>query len=211
MFLHALKSRPSDDKSLNLITLYIVLRSKVSNHLWSSKIDANEWPNVFLKFSQKIVTFTNYYNRLYKQQNFRKKWSPVWPDCAIYWTLGNFSKPLATINLPKSPTFLGNFVEKIYYFLSACIISTSFDLQNETKFKNFLSNHKNFQAWSHTRPSLAEKLKDRRIFFLEWVKFKEPQKPFQIFGNGVHLFLVSGFWNLVPRRWCTSKVTRDAF
>ena len=32
----------------------------------------------------------------------------VWPDWAIYWTLGNFSKPLATINLPKSPTFLGN-------------------------------------------------------------------------------------------------------
>ena len=28
---------------------------------------------------------------------------------AIYWTYGNFSKPLATINLPKSPTFLGNF------------------------------------------------------------------------------------------------------
>ena len=33
----------------------------------------------------------------------------VWPDCAIYWTLCNFSKPLSTISLPKSPTFLGNF------------------------------------------------------------------------------------------------------
>ena len=31
------------------------------------------------------------------------------PDRAIYWTLGNFLKPSATINLPKSPTFLGNF------------------------------------------------------------------------------------------------------
>ena len=30
---------------------------------------------------------------------------PVWPDWAIYWTFGNFLKPLATINLPKSPTF----------------------------------------------------------------------------------------------------------
>ena len=29
----------------------------------------------------------------------------VWPDWVIYWTLGNFSKPLATIILPKSPTF----------------------------------------------------------------------------------------------------------
>ena len=29
---------------------------------------------------------------------------PVWPDWAIYWTLGNFLKPLATIYLPKSLT-----------------------------------------------------------------------------------------------------------
>ena len=44
----------------------------------------------------------------------------VWPDLAIYWTLGNFSEPLATINLPKSSTFLGNFckVVKIYHFSS---------------------------------------------------------------------------------------------
>ena len=34
---------------------------------------------------------------------------PVWQDWVIYWTLGNFSKPLATISLPKSPTFLDNF------------------------------------------------------------------------------------------------------
>ena len=43
----------------------------------------------------------------------------VWPDWAIYWTSGNFLKPLATINLPKSHTFLGNFCKdvKIYHFL----------------------------------------------------------------------------------------------
>ena len=35
---------------------------------------------------------------------------PVWPDWAIYLTLGKFLKPLATINLPKSPTFLGQFL-----------------------------------------------------------------------------------------------------
>ena len=36
----------------------------------------------------------------------------------IYWTLGKFLKPLATINLSKSPTFLGNFCKgvKIYHF-----------------------------------------------------------------------------------------------
>ena len=30
---------------------------------------------------------------------------PVWPDWVIYWTLDKFLKPLATINLPKSPKF----------------------------------------------------------------------------------------------------------
>ena len=47
----------------------------------------------------------------------------VWPDCAICWTLGNFLKSLATINLSKSLTFLGNFckVVKIYHFSSEII------------------------------------------------------------------------------------------
>ena len=47
----------------------------------------------------------------------------VRPDWAIYWTLGNFSKPLATINLPNSLTFLGNFCKgvKIYHFSSDII------------------------------------------------------------------------------------------
>ena len=33
---------------------------------------------------------------------------PGWLDLAIFWTLGNFLKPLATINLPKSPNILRN-------------------------------------------------------------------------------------------------------
>ena len=37
-------------------------------------------------------------------------WVPVCPDWAIFCTLGNNSKHLATINLPKSPTFLVNFL-----------------------------------------------------------------------------------------------------
>ena len=50
--------------------------------------------------------------------------SSVWPDWGIYWTLGNFLKPLAAINLPKSPTFLGNFCKgvKIYHFLVKSIL-----------------------------------------------------------------------------------------
>ena len=49
-------------------------------------------------------------------------WS-VWPHWAIYWTLGKFLKPLATIILSKSPTFLGNFCigVKIYHFSSEII------------------------------------------------------------------------------------------
>ena len=45
-------------------------------------------------------------------------WQPVWPDWAIFRTLGKFLKPLATYNLPKSHTFLGNFCKgvKIYHF-----------------------------------------------------------------------------------------------
>ena len=37
-------------------------------------------------------------------------------DWAIYFTLGSFSKPFATINLPKSPTFLDNFCKGVKIF-----------------------------------------------------------------------------------------------
>ena len=42
----------------------------------------------------------------------------------IYWTLGKFLKPLATINLPKYATFLGNFCKdvKIFHFSSEIIL-----------------------------------------------------------------------------------------
>ena len=51
-------------------------------------------------------------------------WFTVWPDWAIYWTLGNFLNPLAAINLSKSPTFLDNFWKgvKIYHFSSEIIL-----------------------------------------------------------------------------------------
>ena len=42
---------------------------------------------------------------------------PVWPDLVIFWTLGNFLKSLATINLPNSPTFLGKFCKGVKNFL----------------------------------------------------------------------------------------------
>ena len=50
------------------------------------------------------------------------------PDLAIYWTLGNFSKPVATISLPKSHTFLGNFYKgaKIFNFSGEIILGNFF-------------------------------------------------------------------------------------
>ena len=50
------------------------------------------------------------------------------PQCdqigRFIWILGNFLKPLITINLPKSPTFSGNFckVVKIYHFSRELIL-----------------------------------------------------------------------------------------
>ena len=48
----------------------------------------------------------------------------VWPDWAIYRSFGKFLKPFATINLPKSPTFSGNFCKgvKIYHFSNEIIL-----------------------------------------------------------------------------------------
>ena len=53
---------------------------------------------------------------------------PTYPPTSVsrlgdFWTLGNFSKPLATINLPNSPKFLGNFCKgvKIYNFSTEII------------------------------------------------------------------------------------------
>ena len=40
----------------------------------------------------------------------------VWPDWAIYWTLGNFSKPVASISLLKTTTLLGNFCKGVEIF-----------------------------------------------------------------------------------------------
>ena len=56
---------------------------------------------------------------------FGNYWRPqsVWPDWAIFCTLGNHSKPVATIILPKSPTLLANFCKgvKIIHFSSEII------------------------------------------------------------------------------------------
>ena len=54
----------------------------------------------------------------------------MWPDLAIFWTLSNFLKPLAAINLPKSPTFLGKFCKgvKIFHFSSEIIFGNFIEI-----------------------------------------------------------------------------------
>ena len=61
----------------------------------------------------------------------------MWPDLAIYGTLGKFLKPLATINLPKSPAFFRNFCKgvKTYHFSSEIILGIFLDIWR------FLSGH----------------------------------------------------------------------
>ena len=58
----------------------------------------------------------------------------------MLWTLGHFLKPLATIKLPKSPAFLGNFSKgvKIYHFSSEIIFGQLFGHTDCYTFANFV-------------------------------------------------------------------------
>ena len=77
---------------------------------------------------EKVIEIDLYF---FKQLNLYERWGkkkkrllqPVWPELAIFCTLGSFLKPFATINLPKSPTFLGNFCKgaKIIHFSNEII------------------------------------------------------------------------------------------
>ena len=114
--------------------------TKKKNDFWvfeNIRIETNRywWDIVKLLGKQshhcptKVICFSSY--KCYKtllmylelEDGQQIGWYSVWPDWAIYWTLGKFSKPLATINLPKSPTFLGNFCKgvKIFNFSSEII------------------------------------------------------------------------------------------
>ena len=63
----------------------------------------------------------------------------MWPDWAIYWILGNFSKPVATISLLKSPTFLGNFCKRVRILI----------FSSEIIFGQLLCRHLATFYWSH--------------------------------------------------------------
>ena len=93
-----------------------------------------------------------------------RPWS-VWPDLAIYWTMGNFQMLLATINLPKSPTFLGIFRkgDKIYHFLEKSFLGIFY-----RHLATFFWSHcpwRTFGSWrsnSQIMPSSRLTLKSRR-------------------------------------------------
>ena len=66
---------------------------------------------------------------------------PVWPDWAIYWTLGNFLKPLATLNLPNSYAIFVKVLKSIIFLV-----------------KSFLGNfYRHLEIFSgHTGPGLTQ-------------------------------------------------------
>ena len=86
----------------------------IKYYLFSISITKVSILGYFLIFSSKQPTF-------YAAKDLT--WGQCDQICQFFWTLGNFLKPLATINLPKSPTFLGNFCKsvKIYHFWATFI------------------------------------------------------------------------------------------
>ena len=68
----------------------------------------------------------------------------------IYWTLGNFTKPVATISLPKSPTFLGNFCkgEKIFNVSSEIIFGQLLQTFGDFYLVTLLAGNTTLQEWS---------------------------------------------------------------
>ena len=73
----------------------------------------------------------------------------VWPDWAIYWTMGKFLKPLAIINLSKSSPFLGNFCKgvKIYHFSSEIIFEQLVDISLRLKWRSIVTFHGDVLQW----------------------------------------------------------------
>ena len=88
----------------NLDWRLFIIMSSDSRH----DLERTCWP-IVVHFAQKLQMFLDKIEAdVLKEDSFSFSW-PVWRDWAIYWTLGKFLKPFATINLPKSTTFLGNF------------------------------------------------------------------------------------------------------
>ena len=96
--------------------LSYVIVSKRINSKFMLKPDANK--NVVSNPQPGTVIDDVVVCTIFQLNNIR-----LWPDWAIVCTLGNHSKPVATIIFPKSPTLLGNFYKdvKIIHFSSEII------------------------------------------------------------------------------------------
>ena len=69
----------------------------------------------------------------------------MWPQWGIYRTLGNFLKPLATIYLPKSLTFLGNVCKDVKIF------NFSIEIIFGQHLATFYWSHSLFAKFSHLK------------------------------------------------------------
>ena len=133
----------------------------------------------------------------------------MWPDWVIYWTLGNFLKSLATINFPKSPTFLGNFYKgvKIYNFSSEIIFR-----QLLLTFGNFFWSH----CWRTTELILLFSSQDEETKWWRLVSYaylgsdravqgrlyRDPLAVDQHYSGNVPCILVEQQFNTVRGRGC---------
>ena len=78
-------------------------RSQSAPHIWTSKISNYAEMSIHVCFLLKLGKSVLCLNLLCYW------WESVWPDWAIFCTLGSNSKEVATIVSPKLPTLLGNF------------------------------------------------------------------------------------------------------
>ena len=131
-------------------------------------------------------------------------WSlSVWPDWAVYCTLGNFSKLVASIILPKSPTFLGNFCKgvKIFHFSSGIIFG-----QLLKTFGGFLLVTLN-SLWAKN----TKKFKFKREYFCPSESMSQKAKignsTIDKYFSGLEGFdLNRGLFSLFRTDWCQHKL-----
>ena len=103
----------------NVVTLLTTQRKSRAQHYYLLLLVLTQ-----KLFAKLIFLFSNRIFQIkFTKRTFVRELQSVWRDWAIYWTLGNFSKPLTTMNLPKSLTFLVNFCKgvNIYHFSSEII------------------------------------------------------------------------------------------
>ena len=119
----------------------------------------------------------------------------VWPDWAIYWTLGKFLKPAATIILPKSTTFSGYFCKgvKIYHFSNEIIFG-----QLLLTFGNVFWSHWAWPvSWVQRRPKICAPKKMKYFDISCYVVGLLPVEimPFGLMPVGqLSLVLTSSLW-----------------